>query len=80
MTNLHRKKQAVVQTSHKIKQPYTNPNLKQMSWKTFLRVKHQAVTCKFCGKKNSQSYVCQECLDYFVEQRKKRMKAKREAM
>lgn len=60
-----------------MKQPYINPNLKQMPWREFLRVKHQAVTCKFCGKKNSQSYVCMECRNWFIEQRKKRMKAKK---
>lgn len=59
----------------KPKQPYQNPNLKQVTWKKYL-AKKEKPTCRFCGRKNSLSYVCMDCRNWFVEQRKKRLKKK----
>lgn len=50
----------------------------QLSWDKYIKSKPKP-HCKFCGKKDSQSYVCKICRNHFVQLRLNRNRIKRQA-
>ncbi len=63
--------------SQSLKQVPKNSNLKDMRWKEYVTAKQKEVKCLIC-KEPASSYFCWDCRNECVEQRKKRLKAKRE--